>query len=375
MANAEFQKLEKNLEFVGLISFEDSVRKGVKETIADVARAGIRTIMVTGDHPATAGFIAGTVGIRSDTVITGEELDMMSDSRLQKAVREVSVFARATPMHKYRIMRALQKNGEVVAVTGDGINDVLALQGADIGVAMGIRGTDVAKDAASIVLADDNYVTIAQGIFEGRKFFDNLQKGIEYYLSVKVALVAIFLLPILLVASLPFAPIQIIVLELFMDLAASAGFVAEPKEKDINSRPPRDPKERIFNSSLIRNVMLKGLALFVAVMVAYFYAKSIGLGTAEVQTFAFSAWMFGYIALAFVSRSDREPLQKIGVFSNKVINLWALASIGFLLVAVYVPAVSTGFNLTPISVGRLALVALVSVLIVGMLEVKKYLHR
>jgi Ca2+-transporting ATPase len=374
MAKLEFQRLEKKLEFVGLISFEDSVRKGVKETIAEVARAGIRTIMVTGDHPATAGFIAGTVGIPSDRVLTGEELDRMSDSKLQKVVKVVSVFARTTPMHKYRIMRALQKNGEVVVVTGDGINDVLALQGADIGVAMGIRGTDVAKDAASVVLADDNYVTIAQGIFEGRKFFDNLQKGIEYYLSVKVALVAIFLLPILLVVSLPFAPIQIIVLELFMDLAASAGFVAEPKEKDIYSRPPRNPKERIFNNGLIKNVMLKGLALFLAVMVAYFYARSMGLSTVKVQTFAFSAWMFGYIALAFVSRSDREPVHRIGVFSNRIINLWTLASVIFLLVAVYTPALNTGFNLTPISIGQLALIALVSVFIVGMLEAKKYLH-
>ncbi len=371
----DFKKLERNLEFVGLISFEDSVRKGVKETIAEIARAGIRTIMVTGDHPATAGFISGTVGIPSDRVLTGEELDHMSDSKLQKAVKEASVFARATPMHKYRIMKALQNNGEVVVVTGDGINDVLALQGADIGVAMGIRGTDVAKDAASVVLADDNYVTIAQGIFEGRKFFDNLQKGIEYYLSVKVALVAIFLLPILLVTSLPFAPIQIIVLELFMDLAASAGFVAEPKEKDIDSRPPRNPKERMFNNSLIRNVVLKGFVLFLAVMVSYFYARSIGLSAMKVQTFAFSAWMFGYIALAFVSRSDREPLHKIGVFSNKMINLWTLASISFLLAAVYVPALSTGFNLAPISASQMALVALVSTLIVGTLEMKKYLHR
>ncbi len=374
-SKADFKTLEKNMEFVGLISFEDGVRKGVKETIAELSRAGIRTIMVTGDHPATAGFIAGIVGIRSGKVMTGEELDSISDSRLQKAVKDISVFARATPMHKYRIMKALQKNGEIVTVTGDGINDVLALQGADIGVAMGIKGTDVAKDAASIVLADDNYVTIAKGIFEGRKFFDNLQKGIEYYVSVKVALVAIFLLPILTAASLPFAPIQIIVLELFMDLAASAGFVAEPKEKDLDSRPPRNPKERIFNGELVKNVMLKGIVLFVAVMAAYFYAKGMHFGAAEVQTFAFSAWMFGYIALAFVSRSDREPLRKIGVFSNKVIDLWALASIGFLLAAVYVPGINTGFNLTPIRISQMALVAIVSILIVGPLEARKYLHR
>jgi Ca2+-transporting ATPase len=363
------------MEFNGLISFEDGVRKGVKETIADVAKAGVRTIMVTGDHPATARFIARKVGIKAGRVLTGDDLDGMSDSALQKAVRSVSVFARTTPLHKYRIMRVLQKNGEVVAVTGDGINDVLALQGADIGIAMGIRGTDVAKDAASVVLADDNYVTIAQGIFEGRKFFDNLQKGIEYYLSVKIALVAIFLLPVLLAVPLPFAPIQIIVLELFMDLAASAGFVAEPREKDIDSRPPRDPKKHIFDSKLFANVMVKGLALFVAVMAIYFYARSLGLSTLRVQSFAFSAWMFGYIALAFISRSDREPIQKIGLLSNRVIDLWTLASVVFLLAIVYVPALNIGFDLSPIGIGQMLSIALVSVLIVCALELKKYVRR
>jgi Ca2+-transporting ATPase len=369
-----FESIEKDMEFVGLISFEDSVRKGVKETIARVARAGVRTIMVTGDHPSTALFIAKKAGIKSGRAVTGDEMDSMSDSALQKAVKSISVFARASPMHKYRIMKALQDNGEVVVVTGDGINDVLALQGADVGIAMGLRGTDVAKDAASVVLADDNYVTIAQGIFEGRKFFDNLQKGIEYYLSVKVALVAIFLLPVLLAVPLPFAPIQIIVLELFMDLAASAGFVAEPEEKDIDSRPPRDPKARMFNRRVVANVMAKGLALFVAVMAVYFYARSLGLSTTELQTYAFSAWMFGYIALAFVSRSDREPIRKIGLLSNKAIDIWMIASVLFLLAIVYVPALSAGFGLTPIGAAQLLLIAAASVAIVLALEVWKYVR-
>jgi len=182
-------------------------------------------------------------------------------------VKEVSVFARATPQHKYRIVQALQKNGEVVAVTGDGINDVLALKGADIGIAMGIRGTDVAKDAAEVVLADDNYITITKGIFEGRKFFDNLQKGIKYYLAVKAALILIFLIPALFNMPMPLAPIQIIILELFMDLAASAGFVAEPKEKNIYTRPPRNPKENIMNNKTVADILIKGISFLLVLLV------------------------------------------------------------------------------------------------------------
>jgi len=191
-------------------------------------------------------------------------------------IKSVSVYARTSPKHKYRIVQALQSNGEVVAVTGDGINDALALKGADIGIAMGIKGTDVAKEAAEVVLADDNFNTIARGIFEGRKFFDNLRKGIKYYLSVKVALILIFLLPVILNVPMPFSPIQIILLELFMDLAASAGFVNEPEEKDIYLRKPREAKEDVINRPAVIDIFSKGALLFISVMAVYFYARSRG---------------------------------------------------------------------------------------------------
>ncbi|VVB91689.1 Copper-exporting P-type ATPase B [uncultured archaeon] len=368
----DFDKLERGMEFAGLISFEDSPRKGVKETIAAAMRAGIRTIMVTGDHPLTARFIAREVGISTpDKVLTGEELDNLTDEELQKTVKESSVFARATPEHKYRIVKALQKNGEIVAVTGDGINDALALKGADIGIAMGLRGTDVAKEAAEVIVTDDNYVTIARGIFEGRKFFDNLQKGINYYLSVKTALVLIFLLPVLLDMPMPFAPIQIILLELFMDLAASAGFVAEAKEKNIYSRPPRNPKENIINNRVIKDLLTRGAFLFAGVILVYFYARSQGLSVRETQTYAFSAWIFGHIALAYISRSDKESIFSLGIFANRVINLWAVAAITFLILGIYVPFLNDRFNLAPVSLVHLILVALVMVFIIGLLEIKK----
>jgi len=371
--NLDFTKLEKDLNFAGLISFEDPPRSGVKETIAKAVEAGIRTIMVTGDHPLTARFIAKEVGILKefDKVLTDRDLDSLSDEELQNTVKSVSVFARTTPHHKYRIVQALQKNGEAVAVTGDGINDALALKGADIGIAMGIRGTDVAKEAAEVVLADDNYITITQGIFEGRKFFDNLQKGIKYYLSVKVALILIFLLPVLLGIPLPLAPIQIILLELFMDLAASVGFVAEPREKNIYSRPPRNPKENIMNNRVIKDILIKGAALFIAVTSVYFYARSQNLSLVQSQTFAFAAWIFGHIVLAFISRSDKESIFSLGMFTNKIINLWALTAITFLILGIYLPFLKERLNLFSISFIQLIFTALMVSFIVSFLELRK----
>jgi Ca2+-transporting ATPase len=368
----DFNEIEKQMNFAGLISFEDPPREGIKETIALAMMAGIRTIMVTGDHPSTAVFIAREVGILTgNKVLTGLELDNLTDEELENTVKEFSVFARATPEHKYRIVKALQKNGEVVAVTGDGINDALALKGADIGIAMGIRGTDVAKEAAEVVVADDNYITIAEGIFEGRKFFDNLQKGIKYYLSVKVALVLIFLIPVLLGTPMPFAPIQIILLELFMDLAASAGFVVEAKEKNIYSRPPRNPRENIFNETVIKDFITKGVVLFAAVMSVYFYARSQNLSLRETQTYAFSAWIFGHIFLAYISRSDKESIFSLGIFANKIINLWAVTAVTFLVLGIYIPFLNDRFNLAAIDLIQLILIALVMVFIIGLLEVKK----
>jgi Ca2+-transporting ATPase len=371
----DFSDIEKEMDLCGLIVFEDAPRENVAETVATAAAAGIRTIMVTGDHALTASSIARRVGIPSGRLFEGKDLDAMTDEELSNAVKEVSVFARTDSAHKYRIVKALQKNGEVVAVTGDGINDVLALKGADIGIAMGLRGTDVAKDAADVVLADDDFNTIARGIFEGRTFFDNLRKGIAYYLSVKTALILIFLLPVLLGIAMPFSPIQIVVLELFMDLAASAGFVMEPKEKDIFTRPPRDPGEKVLTSRVIARIFAGGLALFASVMAAYFYAWSRHMDLAQTQTFAFTAWIFGHILLALVSRSESEPLLSLGIFSNPVISLWAAGAVSFLLLGIYVPLFREKLNLGVIDFTSIPLIAAGALLIISPLEVKKYFPR
>ncbi len=339
-ADRPWEKLEQGLEFAGIICLADPPRAEAREAIAEIAGGGIRPLMVTGDHPATATAIARDVGISAGRVLTGEQLDQLDDAALARAVGEVSVFARTTPEHKYRLLVALQKNGEVVAVTGDGVNDALALKAADVGIAMGVKGTDVAREAAQAVLADDNHATLAHGVFEGRHFFDNLRKGVDYYLAVKVALIAIFLLPALAGLPLPFSPIQIILLEMFMDLAASAGFVAEPAEPDVRCRPPQKADTSLVDAHAVRTILFKGALLFLAVMVVYGWASWQGLPSAAVQSCSFAAWMVGHVALAFISRSDRQWIVRYGIFSNSVMN--ALGCIGHRL-----PAVSDLRGLSP----------------------------
>jgi len=371
--DSPFSELEQGLAFVGLVFLEDPPRAGVKETIESAQRAGIHTIMVTGDHPQTASFIAQSVGIASAKVMTGDELDALSDETLQHVVKDVSVFARTTPEDKYHLVDALHKNGEVVAVTGDGVNDTLALKAADIGIAMGIKGTDAAKEAADIVLADDSFVSLGHGIFEGRKFYDNLSKGVKFYLSVKAALIAIFLLPLLVGVAFPFAPIQIIVLELFMDLGASAAFVAEPAEKTIYERPPRDPKVRFLNPQMLKGIAAAGLSLFAAVSLSYFYALWQQLSLGQARTFAFTGWIISLTILAFVSRSETEPLFSLGVFTNRGMNLWAVIAIAFLFIAIGTPVISVYLNLSAITLGQLGVILVIAVASTLWLEARKVL--
>jgi Ca2+-transporting ATPase len=371
----KMEKVERDLVFIGVLGFIDPPRPEVKEAVLSCKKAGIRVIMITGDHPQTAKAIASSVGIDTDAgVLTGAEISGMSDRELEKAVKNVSVFARATPEQKLRIVRLLKKQGAVVAVTGDGINDAPALKEAEIGIAMGIRGTDVAKETADMALADDNFATVEVAVREGRKMFDNLKKGVRYYLGVKIALVAIFILPILLGIPLPFAPIQIIVLELFMDLAASATFVAEPAESDIMTRPPRDPKEKFLTRSLQVGIFLNAASLFAAVSICYLYVYYQTLNIVTAQTVAFAAWMLGHIFLAFNSRSEREPLISLGPFSNKVMVVWAILAIAALVIATLLPPLQDVLKITYLEPKNWLIVLLVTFACSFWLEAKKYIQ-
>jgi P-type Ca2+ transporter type 2C len=345
----EKQGLEQNLVLVGVMGFVDPPRKEVQQAIRQCQQAGIKVIMVTGDHPETAKAIAFQVGINNARVLTGAEIAKMPDRELQDGLRNTFVFARTTPEDKLRIVQLLRANGEVVAVTGDGVNDAPALKAAHIGIAMGVRGTDVAKETADIVLADDNFATITTAVREGRKIFANLKKGVRYYLACKIALVASFLLPIALGAPLPFAPIQIIVLELFMDLAASATFVAEPQEAGAMQKPPLDPNEKFMNRSMLATMILGAVSLFAAVSTAYIYTWYMTGDLVLAQTMAFATWMFGHIFLALNLRSDREPLLKLGLRSNKLMLLWALIVAVTLVAGTTLPVLHDSLRIASLS--------------------------
>jgi Ca2+-transporting ATPase len=366
-----FDELERELALDGLIAIEDPPRAGVRETIDRARRAGIRTIMVTGDHPKTAAAIAGEVGIPPEPLLEGKDLDARSDAGLRAVAGEVSVYARATPEHKYRLVKALQENGEVVAVTGDGVNDTLALKGADIGIAMGIRGTDAAKEAADIVIADDNFITLGKGVFEGRRIFDNLSKGVKYYLSVKLALIAVFAACLLFSLPFPFSPIQIILLELFMDLGASASFVAEPAEPSIERRPPRDPRVPFLDRAMITGIAAGGIALWVAVFLPYVVSLARGAAPELAGTYAFTAWMIGHVLLALFSRSAHDPLYRIGFFSNPVLLAWMGGAIGFLAAALLFPAVGGLLSMVPVDPAGIAVILVFTLLCMAGFELVK----
>ena len=375
------QNLESDIVFVGILGFIDPPRKEVKGAIRTCQEAGIKVMMITGDHPETARAIASQVGINSAHVLTGNEISKMTDDDLKKALRNTFVFARVTPEDKLRLVRLLKENGEIVAVTGDGINDAPALKEAHIGVSMGIRGTDVAKETADMILTDDNFATIETAVKEGRKLYSNLRKGIRYYLACKVALVSIFLVPIILGIPLPFAPIQIIVLELFMDLAASATFVAEPEEAGIMNNPPNNPNEKFMNKTMLTSIALGALSLFAAVTATYLFtwysSTSLPPSSAiqHAQTVAFATWMLGHILLALNLRSEKEPLSRLGVLSNKVMVLWALIVVATLLIATNVPAVASSLKITGLTPTDWAIVIISAFVATFWIELRKILGK
>ncbi len=367
------QNMEQHLVFVGIVGFVDPPRKEVAEAIRLCRQAGIKVIMVTGDHPGTAKAIAAQVGINSAKVITGNEIAKMNDKELSAALENTFIFARTTPEDKLRLVRLLRERGEIVAVTGDGVNDAPALKEAHIGIAMGIRGTDVAKEAADMVLADDNFTTIETAVKEGRKIFANLRKGVRYYLACKIALVASFLLPIALGIPLPFAPIQIIVLELFMDLAASATFVAEPEESGTMKRPPVD-QNKFLNRSMLQTMFLGALSLFAAVSICYGFTWYSTHDTVSAQTVAFATWMLGHIFLAFNFRSEKEPLIKQGLLSNKLMLLWATIAIATLAVGTNLAAIHSSLRITFLGPTSWILVIGVAFAATFWMELKKILR-
>jgi Ca2+-transporting ATPase len=338
----------RNLVFVGAAVITDPIRPGVFEAIKRLRTAGVRTAMVTGDNPATAAFVARQVGLVGTEPLTGSDLDRMSDRELEAAVRRVSVFARTVPEQKLRLVKVFERLGNVVGVTGDGVNDAPALQAAQVGIAMGQRGTDVAKEAADLVLTDDDFSHLPDAVAIGRKAYDNFRKGITYYLSAKAILLAIFVVPLLVGVPFPLAPIQIIFTELLMDLASSTIFVSEPAEPNVMRRPPRRPG-RFLTKAVGLRILRNMLGLTVVILAVYLGSLAWGYGVDNARTAAFATWLLGHIVLAMNLKQEEVPLRTQGLLANRFAAGWLTGMVVLVLAMTTIPAVQAVLNTTALS--------------------------
>lgn len=331
---------EENLIFIGLLGMIDPPRIEVREAVAVCRSAGIRPIMITGDHPDTALAIAKDLGIAGpDSVaITGSQLDTISQSELQQLVQSASVFARVSPEHKMAIVDALRFSGQIVAMTGDGVNDAPALKKADIGVAMGITGTDVTKETADMVVADDNFATIVSAVEEGRVIYANIRKFVYFLLSCNASEILVILFAILLGWPIPLLPIQLLWINLVTDAFPALALGVEKKEPNVMNLKPRDPAEPLLTRKLQIMIVIQSLAMAVTVLGAFKYglhAYEGDLGVA--RTFAFITLITTQVVCAFAARSEHYSVFQLGLFSNKYLNAGAALSLFLLLLSVYGP--------------------------------------
>jgi len=340
-------------EFVGLLGLADPLRAGIPEAVQQCQAAGIRVVMITGDYPATAQAIASAAQIdlrQAGAVLNGSDLEALDDAALQARMQTVRVCARISPQQKLRIVQALKANGEVVAMTGDGVNDAPALKAAHVGVAMGGRGTDVAREAASLVLLDDNFASIVQAVRLGRRIFDNLRKSMSYILAVHVPIAGAALLPVLLGWPTLMYPLHIAFLELVIDPACSMVFENEPSEADVMQRAPRDPQAPLFAGATLAFALLQGLGVLLVVLGAYAWASG-WLAEPAARAFAFTTLVMGNLALIFSNRSSTASLWASLRVPNRALWLVAGLTTGLLALALYQPWVAGLFLFAPLPVG------------------------
>jgi P-type Ca2+ transporter type 2C len=334
-----------SFEFLGLMGFADPMRQHVRESVSECYRAGVRVIMITGDYPATAQSIAKEIGLAPpDDVITGPELEKLDDTALQERIRSVNIFARVVPEQKLRLVNALKANGEVVAMTGDGVNDAPALKSAHIGIAMGGRGTDVARESAALVLLDDDFSSIVRAVRVGRRIFDNLKKAMAYILAIHVPIAGLSLVPVLFKLPLILSPIHIAFLELIIDPACSVVFEAEAEETGVMNRPPRDPKEPLFSRRVLLLSLLQGLSVLTIVLAVYLVALYRGQGEEDARTLTFTSLIVANIALILTNRSWSSTV--LGTLKNPNTALWWVAggAMFFLALVLYVPSLRSLFH-------------------------------
>ncbi len=364
------------MRFVGLLAFEDPIRPEVPQAISDCHLAGIKVMMITGDHPLTARTVAKNAGLQADAVVTGEELSLMTDEQLRARVKEDGIFARIAPEHKLRIVKALKDNGEVVAMTGDGVNDAPALKAADIGIAMGRKGTDVAREASSLVLLDDNFASIVSGIRLGRRIYDNMQKAMSYVLAIHIPIIGLTLLPAF-VPSLPLLllPLHIVFMELINDPVCSIAFESEQEEKDIMSRPPRAVDKKFFDGRRMAYSLFKGTLLLAIVLVVYFMAIKEGHKENEVRAIAFSALTVGNIFLILTDISQTRSFLSVFAERNFAAILMLLIAATLLLAILSIPGLLHLFNFDYPGLRHFIVSLLGATLLLAVLEAIKYARR
>ena len=369
------ETVEKNLIFIGLIGMIDPPREGVKEAVATCKKAGIKTVMITGDHIITAKAIAKDLGILrgSDLAVTGEELDKIPQSILQKNIMNYSVFARVTPEHKVRIVKAYQLTGAVVAMTGDGVNDAPALKNADIGIAMGKNGTDVAKNAADMVLTDDNFVTIVEAVKQGRNIFDNIKKAVHFLIATNIGEIVTIFLGLVLGLKSPLLAIQLLWINLVTDSLPAIALGLEKPEADIMDKKPRDSKKGIFADGLWQRIITEGTMLGILTLVAFSvgnYLYDIEVG----RTMAFVSLGLLELVHSFNIKSE-ESIFKVGLFENKyLLGAFILGAL-LQIVVVVIPSVAEVFKLVPLTQVQWMYTFGISILPLVIMEIQKVFNK
>lgn len=375
------QDIENNLTFIGLVGMIDPVRPEVKEAIKKCKSAGIRPIMITGDHKDTAVAIAKELGIIKDAsqAITGAEISQMSDEEFDKAVAQFSVYARVQPEHKVRIVSAWQKRGKVTAMTGDGVNDAPSIKTADIGVGMGITGTDVTKNVADMVLADDNFATIVNAVAEGRRIYDNIRKSIQFLLSSNLSeIVSIFTATLLGFTILK--PVHILWINLITDTFPALGLGTEGPERDLMTRKPRSTKDGIFAGGLGFDVVYQGVLISIVTIAAYFIGHFIESGRWEIVdspdgiTMAFLTMSLAEIFHSFNLRSQRKSIFSLKSH-NKLLYITMLASLALTTIVIYVPFISDAFGFEHISFQEYAISVILAFSVIPIVEIVKIFQR
>lgn len=361
-----------NFKFMGLVGFEDPVRGEVPQAVEECYQAGIRVVMITGDYPGTAKNIARKIGLKEpEKVITGSELEELDDLTLQERVRDVNIFARMVPEMKLRLVEALKSNGEVVSMTGDGVNDAPALKSAQIGISMGGRGTDVARESSSLVLLEDDFSSIVSAVKMGRRIYDNLKKASAYIFAVHVPIIGMSFFPVLFQWPLVLFPVQIVFMELIIDPSCTVVFEAEPAEKNVMMRPPRNPDEALFNKGTIGMGILQGIIVFFIVLAVYIITMSRGDDLA--RTVSFTTLIIANLSLILTNRSWSNTIFQTMKTPNKAL-WWVLSgALVFLGLVIYFPPLQQLFRFYPLGLGDIILCIAAGTLSVVWFEVLKWL--